>query len=97
MPSIFKRKKVEEKRPLVEPHAVAIRKFSAQETRKYAVNEGLRAVRHCRPGTTVGDILQLDTQATMGNKMTKEGREILSAFRKAANEFCKKHGREPLF
>jgi len=95
MPSLLKKKKAE--KLLVEPHPIAIRKLTDQEVKRYAINEALKAVKQCRPGITLGEIMQLEIEANLGKKQSKKAREILRVFRETANEFSKRHGREPLF
>ena len=88
------------------PHPVAIRKVEAREVKmlnnremkKGAIIEGMNAVKKCYPGLTLGDIMQFEIEERMSNKPNKHRKEILEAFRKAANKFCEDHGRqEPLF
>ncbi len=90
---IFKRKKTEPKPPI----PIILKKFTMGELKKYALSEALQTVKYCRPGITLGEIMQMDMEDRMGGKLTKEGKEIVETFRKVANEFCKRHGCEPLF
>lgn len=90
---IFKRKKTELKPPI----PIVLKKFTMKELKKYAMSEALQTVKHCRPGITIGEIMQMDMEDRMGKRLTKEGKEVVEIFRKVANEFCKRHGCEPLF
>jgi hypothetical protein len=107
----FSKRKLQEVRDA--PHRVAAIKFNAVESKRYAIQKGMNAVKKCWPDAKIslGDIMELDMNTrnnqknravehpnALSNKCGQLNRgQVLFVFKKAANDFCKKHDREPLF
>lgn len=107
----FSKRKLQEVREA--PHQIAARKLTDVEIKKYAISEGVDAVKKCWPDQKIGigDIMEFDMN-TRNNKKIVTSKypdslsekcgplnkgQVLFVFKNAANDFCKKHGREPLF
>ena len=87
------------------PRQVEARKVEAREVKilndremkKEAIVEGMKAVKKCHPGLTLGDIMQLENEERTSSKPNPRRKEILEAFRRAANKVCEDQKRSPLF
>jgi hypothetical protein len=94
------------------PHQIAVRKFTYREIKRDAISEGMDAVKKSWPTAKISlaDIMQMDLNQTANNKKKNKNEsgsllehnlihkgQVLFVFKNAANAFCKKHGREPLF
>jgi len=107
----FLKKKVQEIRET--PHQVAARKFTNAETKRYAIQEGINAVKKCWPYITIslGDIMDFDLN-TRNNKKNNVSNypnalsnkcgplnkgQVLFVFKNAADNFCENHDRERMF
>lgn len=107
----FLKKKAQEIRET--QHKVATRKLTDAETKRYAIQEGITAVKKCWPNIKIslGDIIDLDLN-TRNRKKSNAGNypnslsnkcpplnkgQVLFVFKNAADNFCENHDRERMF